>query len=124
MRRFLLQEAYCNQLTGELGLPKAKPADIRWWTDYHLNWLVKALQVFEDEPAVGIRYINPGIKLNQEDLDLLVGIERPERHLIGIEAKTGHFNSRDRAQVVSKLTRLDPLYKKFAAVGIGFHLCS
>ena len=80
----LLPESSCNRLTEALGLPKAKPADVRWWTDYHFNWLVKALQVTEDAPPVGII---PGIKANQEDLDLLVGIERPERHLIGIEAK-------------------------------------
>lgn len=117
----LLAGTFCNQLTGALGLPKTKPADVRWWTDYHLNWLVRALKEFEDEPAVGIRHINSGIKSNQEDLDLLVGIERPECHVIGIEAKTAHFNGRDRAQIESKLKRLDPLYEKFAAVGIGFH---
>jgi hypothetical protein len=65
--------------------------------------------------------IKSDIESNQEDLDLLVGIERPECHLIGIEAKNRQFNSEDRAQIEHKLKRLDPLYPKFAEAGIGFH---
>jgi hypothetical protein len=117
----LLSKTFCNQLTGELGLPKTKPADVRWWTDYHLNWLVAALKIFGDDSAVGRCHINFGVKSNLEDMDLLVGIERPERHLIGIEAKNRHFNSEDRDQIERKLKRLDPLYRMFAEVGIGFH---
>jgi hypothetical protein len=125
----LLPETFCNQLTGTLGSRKTNPADVRWWTDYHLNWLVAAVKIFGDETAVGRRHIKsgmesnsePDIKSNLEDLDLLVGIERPERHLIGIEAKNRQFNSEDRDQIESKLKRLDPLYQMFAKVGIGFH---
>jgi len=48
----LLSKTFCNQLTGALGLPETKPTDVRWWTDYHLNWLVAALRIFGDEAAV------------------------------------------------------------------------
>jgi hypothetical protein len=126
----LLPETFCNKLTGALGLPKTRPADVRWWTDYHLNWLVAALKIFGDEGAVNRLHAKSGLKSNSEDadvksnledLDLLVGIERPESHLIAIEAKNRYFNSADRDQVESKLKRLDPLRAVLASVGIGFH---
>jgi hypothetical protein len=117
-----LSEAFYNELTEALPLPKAKPENVRWWTDYHLNWLVAALKIFEyGEAAVDIRHINADIKSNLEDLDLLVGIEFPECHLIGIEAKTRHLTSKDKEQIKRKLKRLIPLYHSFAKVGIRFH---
>jgi len=116
-----LPESFCNQLTDALELPRTKPEEVRWWTDYHLNWLVAALKIFGDETAIGRRHINPAIKPNLEDLDLLVGIDGPKPQLIGIEAKNRHFNREDKEQIKSKLERLDPLYHLFSDVGIGFH---
>lgn len=120
--RIPLSRKFCDDLTGVLELRETNPADVRWWTDYHLNWLVAALRIFGDEAAVGMPQIrNSDIESNLEDLDLLVGIERPERYLIAIEAKNRRFNIEDRIQLKRKLNRLDPLRRGFADIEIGLH---
>jgi len=79
-----------------------------WWSmDYHLDWLVGALALFEDrEINVKARDNRAGlVKGNQEDVDLVVAFGNT---LILIEAKGD--TSWSNAQLDSKLPRLEAIF--------------
>lgn len=100
-----LGEKFREELKSTIGIEIPKNA---WWSmDYHLDWLVGALALFEDhEINVKARDNRAGlVKGNQEDIDLIVAFENT---LILIEAKGD--TSWSNAQLGSKLPRLEAIF--------------
>jgi hypothetical protein len=110
-----LDEGFLKQVCGALGLETAAPQEYRWFTDYHLDWLVAALQIYaygekrclaHDSIFPNSAAPNPLIMGNQEDVDLLLVTGTD---LILIEAKW--FGLWNNTQRESKLGRLKMIKK-------------
>lgn len=82
------------------------PQDAWWSIDYHIDWLVGALELFVDGTIVTKPQDNSNglVKGNQEDIDLIVAFGST---LILIEAKGD--TSWSNAQLNSKLPRLEAI---------------
>lgn len=108
-----LGKDFLQKLNQELGLTKAAAApDDAWWAmDYHLDWLVGALQLYHDGHFDPDRALanTPNLVLgNQEDIDLLIAFDQT---LIMIEAKGD--SSWDTKQLHSKVARLEACFTCF-----------
>lgn len=88
--------------------------DYAWWAmDYHLDWLVGALALFQKtEEMIGTAQDNPDalVKGNQEDMDLVVAFDNT---LILIEAKGDTSWSNE--QLNSKVPRLEAILGEVGA---------
>lgn len=75
-----------------------------WWAmDYHIDWLIAGLTLFQDQDTDKIRNQNEKYKISgtQEDFDFIICVENK---LIFIEAKLS--SGWDREQLDSKIERL------------------
>ncbi|KAF5079260.1 hypothetical protein DSECCO2_131760 [anaerobic digester metagenome] len=82
-----------------------------WWAmDYHIDWLIAALTLFQDQDANKIRNQNEKYKISgtQEDFDFIICVENK---LIFIEAKLS--TGWDREQLDSKIERLKDMEALF-----------
>jgi len=82
-----------------------------WWAmDYHIDWLIAALTLFQDQDANKIRNQNEKYKISgtQEDFDFIICVENK---LIFIESKLS--TGWDREQLDSKIERLKDMEALF-----------
>lgn len=112
----LLSDQYRTRLQDVLGVSTpgiSIPSSAFWAIDFHWNWLIGALAELAGPGRV---HENDGaVKLNQEDIDLLVAYENTA---ILIEAKaTGSW---DNDQIESKLGRLGHLRNAATRLGTEF----
>lgn len=100
-------ERFRHQLGTTIGIDI--PQDAWWSMDYHLDWLVGALALFQDEEIIGKAQSNPDglVQGNQEDIDLVVAFGTT---LILVEAKGD--TSWSNAQLNSKVPRLEAILGK------------
>lgn len=114
----------------QLALSISVREDAWWATDYHLNWLAGALNLYANgEETIGAPYQNPLLRderrlvePNQEDLDMVVV---SDCNLILIEAKAfGAWGNRQMASKVQRLTFLQSFYGSVAGAAsrpVQFH---
>ncbi len=120
----MLREGFLEEVAKALKIPKLKPENAHWWTDYHYAWLAGALAVyFEGEEALEIarpnrqkdpsglaksRYLVEG---NSEDADLVIA---SGSDLILVEVKA--YGAWSNKQMASKRARLQLLQDELTAL--------
>lgn len=99
-----LDEAFRDKLKKAIGVDV--PVDAWWAMDYHLDWLVGALALVDDESQLDMVRPNTAklIMGNQEDMDLVVAFKNV---LILVEAKGETAWSNE--QYRSKVARLEKI---------------
>jgi len=118
-------------LTKQLQL-REPPINKRWYLDYHWNWIVGALMLFQNKLGTAINdsdlrktvdnSVQEFVENNQEDVDALIV---SDNNIILIEAKWDGTWDAHRDQIYSKLGRYSALQRYFGdfcnAHGIKFH---
>jgi hypothetical protein len=104
-----LDQNFCDKIGERLGIIPLPASGTRWFTDYHIDWLVGAVHVYARGEHSALELVMPNkgnheaqlVYGNQQDVDLLLA---RDTNIILIEAKW--FGREDRDQFEAKLTRL------------------